>query len=93
LRVSIVFAKKNNFVGMAERENMNSVMFIAKQDAEYVLEPVAVLLQGQPKRKARAALRASARRFLRLAAKLQGVAMTSAGVEASQVVARLDQTK
>jgi lambda repressor-like predicted transcriptional regulator len=55
------------------------------EDAAYILEPVAQLLAGMPQRKARKALRAAARRSLRLAAQDRGTSMRAAAREAGAV--------
>jgi hypothetical protein len=56
-----------------------------KEDAEYILAPVAkqLLAAGVPKDKARRALQAAARRSLRLAAMDNGLPKTAAGRQAA----------
>jgi hypothetical protein len=63
------------------------------QDAEYILEPVAkqLLASGLSRRKARTALRAAARRILRIAASDAGLPMWAclAEKQAGSVVQKL----
>jgi hypothetical protein len=63
------------------------------EDACYILEPVVELLAGMPKRQARKALRAAARRSLRLAAQDRGLLLREAEKEAGEVSRELVQVK
>ncbi len=70
------------------REQVNA--FVARNDAEYILEPVAKLLaSGTKKRQAKAALTAAAKRALRLAAQDAGLPMSIVRKEAGCVVREL----
>ena len=75
---------------MKNQAQLTPALWLPKQDAEYVLEPVAkaLLAAGVPRRKAQAALKGAAHRALRLAAQDAGLPVGPAKKEA-QRVARL----
>ena len=70
-------------------------MFIARNDAGHVLEPVAkaLLAAGVPKRKVEATLKIAARRALRLAAQDAGLPVSLAAGEARRVARQLVPTR
>jgi hypothetical protein len=66
-------------------------LFIARNDAQYILEPLAAALRtaGVGQKKAQKVLRIAARRALRLAAQDSNLPVSLAEKEAERVVAQL----